>query len=395
MEARDETQYRGPKTPGPLMKQAQVIARSVPKREDKSHLSEREKLLGPEFAIWFDGVYRPYVYMHLRKRGFRDLDGEGNGYPELCYPGTQVEGQDVYLEFRRKFMETILLNFDFDKPRVGQGAFRNYIKTTIDTIISDMLDLVPLRNKRGEIIYTDEPRRHRDGTVMVDKEGNVLYKPHKVPFCVADSAKVERARGAGVDEEEVLTSYQQTLKEDALTAYSKPTGETSVSENQKVAVINYVLKLAKVAYLTTLYDWKKKDRLPWRIEVVEAVYERFENPHEVMGRLIDSGTIKGRTNFDNVKSLFLSAWYRAWWNLWSKIAQGPKVKIVDGKLKRLKGAFVWRPTKNLDEIKAFVYDQIEKCTARVGAQRWRELNENYDAMLMKLTDFGDGDGSPL
>ena len=397
MEAKNKTQYRGPKTPGPLMKQAQAIARSIPKREDGSHISEREKQLGSDFLVWFDGVYRPYVYMFLKKRGFRDLSEEENGYPELCYPGTQVEGQDVYLKFRRKFLETILLNFDFDKPRVGQGAFRNFIKVTIDTIISDMLNLVPLRNKRGEIVYTDKPRRHKDGTVMVDKDGNVLYKPQKVPFCVADSEKVERARGGDVADEAEdasISPLQQSIKEDMLPSYSKPMGKTSVSENQKVNVVHAVLMLAKVAYLKALYDWKEGERRSWRLDVVEAVYERFENPHDVMARLIDSGTIKGRTNFDNVKSLFLSAWYRAWWNLWSKIAQGPKVKMVGGKLKRLKGAFVWQPTKNLDEIRAFVSDQIAKCKTRVGAQRWQELNENYDAMLKNLTDLGDGSGSP-
>lgn len=392
MEARNEKQYRGPKTPGPLMKQAQAIARSIPKREDGSHLSERGKLLEPEFGVWFDEVYRPYVYMFLRKRGFRDLDDEEHGYPELCYPETQVEGQDVYLEFRRKFMETILLNFNFDEPLVGKGAFRNYVKLTIDTIISDMLDLVPLRNKRGEIIYTNIPRRHRDGTVMVDKEGNVLYKPQKVPRCVANSPKVERAGGVGADEweEEIVTPQQQSIKEDMLPSYSKPMGGVSVSKNQKINVVKDVLELAKVAYLTTLHDWKKGERLPWRLEVVEAVYGRFEEPREVMQRLIDSGTIKARTNFDNVKCLFFSALYRAWWNLWSKIAQGPKVKIVDGKLTRLKGKFVWRPTKNFDEIQAFVSDQIAKCKAKVGGERWRELNEKYEAMLMKLTDFGYG-----
>jgi len=377
--------FKGPQTPKEVFKAVQDEIKRYPTVQRKNMrgvmTSEAARnAFETGFGEQFDRLYRSYVYDRLLRMGFKEVryahGGKKDGFEtiDIVYPGTQVEAEDVYLEFRRKFLESIILTFNFDKPRVGHGAFRGYLKETLRTILFDKLDLVEKVDQHGRVIYTEEPRRHKNGKIMLDGEGNVMYKPVMVPRCVADQEKVNRHSKGSVIHEcdgQSRTAYEESLREDVVPVHI---------DNQKgvrgyrddVNICKYVLRLAKIAYLLALdymrkHERHKHERQSWRSETIEAIFERFEDEGMVMKNLIDKNVIKGRTNFDNLKSLFHSAWYEKWWRMWSQIATGPKVKVVNGKFKgrdKTQKRFVFRATKSEEEIRVFVTEKEKECMVR-------------------------------
>jgi len=218
----------------------------------------------------------------------------------------------------------------------------------------------------------------------VDKNGKTLYKPRMGPrFFISHEWVTNRGEVSDVKDEDA----PDTMDDDVVpTCGEVKRAGGPIRASRKTDVRKFVLRLAKYAYLMTLEQKRKRERIKWRLEMIEAVFGRFENSGEVMRRMLEAGTIPSRNNFDNVKCLFYQDWYKAWWKMWSKIAKGPKVELVGGKLVHKGGRFVWNPIMDVEDIRVFVNEQRQACEDMVGKERMQELDEHYDQLLSRLVE---------
>ena len=324
-------------------------------------------------CVTFEEMYRPYIYNFLRRRGF---SGDADG---LTHEATGIEAKDVYAIIFKKFWSTILLSFNFDGEKVGEGGFRRYLKTTIDRLLIDLFELVPARDKNGCVIYTDEVRKHRDGTPVVDKNGNPVFKKKLVPKCTLNKSyypveKVdERDAFIPVD---VLEDWKSPTKKDE----KEHGGGGIAAVMTSHAIAKCLLRLAKVAYLLTIESRRKRTRSMWRLEAMEAIFRHFKDEEVVRNELIAKGLIKGRTSFDNLKSLFLADWKSTWYRLYSRKLQGPKVERKGDKIVFLKNKYTWQTLDSANNIFRYVYEQ----ESLVDPKALKDVSENYERKMISL-----------
>ncbi len=113
---------------------------------------------------------------------------------------------------------------------------------------------------------------------------------------------------------------------------------------------------------------------------MEAIFRHFKDEEVVRNELIDKGLIKGRTSFDNLKSLFLADWKSTWYRLYSRKLQGPKVERKGDKIVFLKNKYSWQTLDSANNIFRYVYEQ----ESLVDPKALKDVSENYERKMISL-----------
>ena len=338
-----------------------------------------------ECYLSFEAFYKPYIMHQLNKRGFSwpNDDYEHKDASLLRHNDTGISAEEVYAILRERFFEEVLLSYNFDGPRVGEGAFRHYTLKTLNTVLHKELKLVPALDEKGKVVYTDKILLDKNKKPKLDKNGNVMRKPRLVPAYILsrDPTGTESdGKRDDLDKGERFVRGQRR----------KANAETN-SSRVSIDVPKCMVRLARVAYLLTLEDKMKKTREPWRLEMIEAlfgqgIFSKGEGvdackirERELRDRLISEGVIKGVTNFQNEKCLFLSSWTRKWCELYSQVVKGP-YSIVNGKLKATKGRWNWVMIVPKYELLEYV-DRQERT---VNQRQLKALSKCYEETMWSL-----------
>lgn len=336
------------RTPKTLLSRKQKLLKELPEG------SPERGAVHSELLHIVDDLYQPYVAVLLRKRGFRGRKKGDASTLDLAHLHDDYgnTGEDVFSEVRKRIGEKIILRFDFNGPHVGEGGFRNFLKKTVNHIVSDLLHLVTKRDAFGRIIYTDEPMKDKKGEIKRDKKGNVLYKPVKIPEMLARR-----------DAEELMTP-------------PRPPRNSPDS---------MLLDLSLAAYLHVFCALCKSARSPWKLEMLQRLYVKFEDPATVMENLIKEGHIKDRRSFDTEKCRFLSDWMFWRWKLYREILTGPKVLSYDNKkVVFSKDRFVWKWLKDLDVADAYVRKVKSDAEREAGREIVDAVRDGWAAKLAEL-----------
>lgn len=333
----------------------------------------------------FEAFYKPYVMRQLRKKGFSwpPEDDEHKDASLLRHNETGISAEEVYAILLEKFFEEILLTYNFDGPHVGEGAFRHYTLKTLNTVLHKELKLVPAHDEKGKVVYTDKVLLDKNKKPKLDKNGNVMRKPRLVPAYILSRDPT----GTDLDGKcEDLDNGERIVRGQRRRANAEAN-----SIRASIDVPKCMVRLARVAYLLTLEDKMKKTREPWRLEMIEAlfgqgIFSKGEGvdackirERELRDRLISEGVIKGVTNFQNEKCLFLSSWTRKWCELYSQVVKGP-YSIVSGKLKATKGRWNWVMIVPKYELLEYV-DRQERT---VNQRQLKALSKCYEETMWSL-----------
>ena len=251
---------------------------------------------GPKFTreqqaakIRFDKMYRPFVYKVLLAGP--DKDGLGfsqknlnviNGASYIVPCRGKITGEEVYSEVWKKLFgagngsSPALLGFNVTKDRVGQGAFRDYLRMVVKSVYYSMIrrDTVILKDLNGNTIYK---RNRKTGLYLLDKKGNRI--PERVPRMTQmedDALSIK------------VSAYQAQQK--------RPEFERSIYKRR--VNINYL------AYLT-IHAKSPKDG--WFYAAAEEIFEKGVPADRVLADCLKKGVITKRGAFDKALSVFRKA----------------------------------------------------------------------------------------
>lgn len=239
--------------------------------------------------IRFDKMYRPFVYKVLlagtEKDGLgfsnKDLNVIGGASYRVPCRG-KITGEDVYSEVWKKLFgdgngsSSALLGFDVTWDRVGQGAFRDYLRMVVKSVYYSMIrrDTVVLKDLNGNTVYK---RNRKTGLYLLDKKGNRI--PERVP------------RMTQMEDETLsikVSAYQAQQK--------RPEFERSIYKRR--ININYL------AYLT-IHAKSPKDG--WFYAAAEEIFEKGVPVDRVLADCLKKGVITKRGAFDKALSIFRKA----------------------------------------------------------------------------------------
>ena len=395
---------RAPQTSPTFFKKLQKDAQIVPVVRDNKTL---EGLIASRAADFdktfneFDRIYKPYVYYLLEKYYYfkrgdeddfssNDTDDSKRGNegdfgrrdedirradedfaidgslifkkvrtgPRPSLRNNGVDAEEIYDDVVVALLGGALWRFDFDSERVGQGAFRRYLREMVQTVFYNAVrpDLIPAFDEDGKPIYTNEFVKDRKGQIKKDENGNPIRRQKMISRFVFEKDQAAMARVKG------LRHLFDTRKESTL-------------------LFTLLSRLAQVAYLRAIEDKRDKGRATWQVDALRAVFENQESSASVIDRLMKDGTITGREAFDTAKSYFLSRWRERWDKLCSPIISKATVKRDDAFVRRLK----------VTEDEAILHvDKLEKENERKsGSHRVEAVRRNFTRAMLLLVQKAD------
>lgn len=340
--------------------------------------------------IEFDRLYKPYVLFVLRRDyGFRcwsvPVTGDSD---ELDEPTETVapaadddshatdgsqEAEDVYRDVLIRLLEGALWRFDFGKENVGHGAFRNYLKQVIQSVVMDTRrkELIPVLDDEGNPVY--EKKLNKDGTPKLDKDGRPIVK-----------MKMMRATEFN---EEVANA---ALERGATHLFAAP------RPNDRL-LAKLVWDLSVVAYLRLVMS---RPETHW-MKVLRAVFENQWRADEVVQRLQAEGLIRDRNAYYVAKSRFRDAWEKQRYLLIDQICEttigGKVVKVTKDARGRSQVLIPASQSQNVlrrlrvsaDEARAFVKAKQVACERKYGSEEVRRVTRAFTEAMLALETKAD------
>ena len=310
----------------------------------------------PQAVITFDAHYKPYI-CELIKKHHTDLEVEG-----------------LYHEVLLKLMLGAIDRFDMDQPRVGKGAFRNYLKKVVASVVSDALDaeLVPVYNPDGTPVFTKEPMKDKHGKVKTDDKGNVIYKQKKMSKVSFDAENIQNAI--------------------AQTGFGGVIGRVGTAEwtSREISKFRYVYM--QLAYLILTAEKMKSKREGWIFKAMMDIFESGKDDEVVREDLLKRGIINDSRPFYVAKTRYLNEWKeiqeREIGKILKKVRLDAKsIKGCPGKDKPLrKGVYEWRPIVNREEAVKIARTLADDVTRQVGKARVKFVMTNFSRMAKRLIE---------
>ena len=299
----------------------------------------------------FDKLYRPYVFGILEKNYFfKRVKGDRG-----CYTlrNGSIDAEEIYNDVVAVLLGGALWHFNFDDARVGKGAFRRYLSQIVQSVFCNRVkpDLVPVVDKDGNPVYTDEFEKDAKGRIKKDENGNRIRKRKMIPRFVFE-------------------------KEQFKLAHVKGLPELFASRKESSSLFAYVYRLALVAYVRMIGERRDRGRAEWKAGAMRAVFEGSEEGAAVIERLIGSGDIKDRRAFDTAKSYFREDWRTRWEKLCEPI-------IVKERLRRSAG-FVLRLKTTDDDALLHIAAEEKDVKDKYGRPLVEEVKRNFSNVMWML-----------
>ena len=299
----------------------------------------------------FDRLYRPYVFRLLEKHYF--FKRRKGGKDDCILHNGSLDAEEIYNDVVAILLGGALWRFDFDDTRVGKGAFRRYLGQIVRSVFYDKVkpDLVPVFDKNGNPVYTDEFEKDAKGRIKKDENGNQIKKQKMVSRFIFEREQFELA-------------------------YNKGLPQLFASRKESTRLFAYIYRLALVAYVCTIGENCDRGRAGWHVDAIRAVFEGVEDGVTVIGRLMASGDIQDRRAFDTAKSRFLEKWMACWDRLCDPI-------IVKERIRR-NGAFVRHLKTTDDDALRYIAGQEEKAKVKFGKLLVEEVRQNFSNVMWEL-----------
>lgn len=339
-------------------------------------------------VIAFDKSYKQYIYdILIRKFGFKeskyiteDKSKSGEGY-KYVYGKDKLDIECLYHDVLAKLLLGAMDGFDTSQPRVGKGAFRNYLKKVIASVYNDATkpDLVPVYNPDGTKQYTNEEVKDKDGKPKLDAKGNKVYKPKTMTLKSFNAKHIENAIANGSGRYGGVSGSARKL-------------EWTSGEISKVRVF-----FMKIAYLK-LVERKMKAKSAkerWGLGAMLDIFEHGMDEGDVLSALLENGIIRDRVSFDVAKTTFLNEWSEIARFYQGKILKPVKIgqKIsacASPKAKPTRrGVYMWHPIVSRYEAEQYILKLHRETKAKVGPERFRFINDNFERMMIGLVQVAD------
>ena len=360
-----------PATSRRFFKKLQQDAQIVPVAQDGKSLKGLEAGRAADFDKTFgefDRIYKPYVFYLLERHYYfrrevkkAEADDPCGAFDVKVRRGSKlplrnngIDAEEIYDDVVAALLGGALWRFDFDRERVGQGAFRRYLGDMVRSAFYNRVrpELVPEFDLEGRPVYTDEFEKDRRGRVKKDGNGDPVRKQKMVSRLVFE-------------------------KEQAEIAHVKGLPHLFATRKASDSLFVFLYRLAKVAYLRTIEEKSVKGRAEWQVEAMRAVFERQESGAAVIERLTKDGAITGRQAFDTAKSYFLARWRKCWDGLCDQIIE--KRTIGSG------SAVVRCLSASEDDALRYIAGLEEENGRKFGSARIKAVDRNFaKAMLMLM-----------